>query len=169
MSAALLVLFSALTGQPACHDTLPTDPLQRCATRALAGEWGPLKDWQRDGYKQAIVGGATVQGTAWVTGYYPWECMHRDHKTGKMVLNNTRSGRKPTLRSAAVRYNAFDAQVFQYCWTEAYGMRVVEDSGAERNARVARGRGADIWLDYYWKTRHGRNPVTAYAIFGRQK
>jgi hypothetical protein len=168
----LTLIIAALTmtgpATPVGIDGKP-DALQVCAAKALHGDFGRLKPWQTTGYRQALSTGATVQGTAWVTGYYPYECMRRDRKTGKRVLCNTRSGRKPTLRSAAVRYDAFNDHVFQFCWTGAYGLRVVEDSGANSNTRYARHKGADAWLDYYWQTRHDRNPVTPYAIFGDSK
>jgi hypothetical protein len=169
LTPELLVLFAMLSPAPAPQQALPPDPLQRCAVRALAGDYGPLKPWQEAGYRQALAFGTTVHGRAWVTGYYPWECMRTDPRTGKRVLCNTRSGRKPTLRSAAVRYDAFNRYVFKYCWTGAYGLRVVEDSGANSNTRHAKHKGADVWLDYYWKTRHDRNPVTDFAIFGNSK
>lgn len=155
MTAFLAALLALLPAQPG-HFPLPRDPLQRVAERAIRGQFGPLRDWQRDGYQQALLTGATVQGRAWVTGYYPWEC----------GSNRTHSGRKPSLRSAAVQQKDFHRLVYRYIWTEAYGLRVIEDSGANRNTRVARHRGASIWCDYYWTTRHDRNPVTRYAVFG---
>lgn len=160
MAGAVILLTAALAGQPqVTPQQLPSDPLQRCAARALYGDFGKLNPWQTSGYKAAVEDGVTVQGLAWVTGYYPWE--HDGH--------NTRSGRKPSLRSAAVQRRDYHACLFRYVWTSAYGLRIVEDSGANSNTRVARRYGADRWLDYYWRTRHDRNPVTEYAIFGRSK
>jgi hypothetical protein len=158
LTPEMLLLLTLLAPMPA-GQTLPTDPLQACATRAMRGDFGRLKPWQELGYRQALATGATVQGSAWVTSYYPWE--HDGHRT--------RSGRKPSHRSAAVQSRDFKRQVFRFCWTGAYGLRIVEDSGANRNTRYARHKGADAWLDYYWQTRHDRNPVTAYAIFGDSK
>jgi len=136
---------------------LPQDPLQRCATKALRGDFGTIKPWQAKGYRAALTEGVTVQGKAWVTSYYPQEGFWR----GKP----TRSGIGVTERSAAVQRRDWQRHRGAYVWTQAYGLRIVEDTGANSNTRVARNRGAGIWLDYWFPRPYRANPVTKYAIW----
>jgi len=152
------VWFLSLTALRVCHpEPLPTDPLQRCATKALRGDFGKLKFWQAKGYQTAITKGVTVQGKAWVTSYYPQEGFRR----GKP----TRSGIGVTERSAAVQRRDWQRHRGDYVWTQAYGLRIVEDTGANSNTRVAKNRGANIWLDYWFPRPYRANPVTSYAIW----
>lgn len=157
----LMALLAAVTGQPLAEAVpeLPTDPLQRCAHRALRGDFGRIHQWQGDGYRAAIASGATVQGTAWVTSYYPSE--------GFVEGQCTRSGNGVSLRSAAVRRADWRQRRGQYIWTAAYGIRIVEDTGADRNQRIAQRRGAEIWLDYWFRGPKRGNPVTPYAFIAR--
>lgn len=135
---------------------LPADLLQRCATKALRGDFGKLAGWQEDGYQRALDKGITVQGKAWVTSYYPAEGFYR----GK----HTASGRGVSERSAAVCQRERHMLLRHYVWTAAYGMRIVEDTGANSNHRVASRKGADRWIDYWFARPHNHNPVTAYAF-----
>lgn len=50
-----------------------TDPFRRCAAKALAGEFGTLRPWQRDAYTYGLATGVTCAGVAKVTSYGPWE------------------------------------------------------------------------------------------------
>jgi len=51
------------------------DPLQRCARKALAGEFGGLTEWQRAGYEYAIANSIEIPAgnRSKVTSYGPWE------------------------------------------------------------------------------------------------
>lgn len=142
-------------------DALPSDPLQRVAQKAIRGDFGVIPAWKLNGYKAALATGATVQGRAWVTSYYPSEGFYE----GKP----TRSGIGVTLRSAAVQ--RADWKRFRGCWvwTAAYGIRLVEDTGANSNTRVARSKGADRWLDYWFPKARNGNPVTEYAFIRQSK
>jgi hypothetical protein len=50
-----------------------TDPFRRCAAKALAGEFGTLRPWQRDAYRHGLDTGVVCTGVAKVTSYGPWE------------------------------------------------------------------------------------------------
>lgn len=158
----LLLLLIIVT--PAVCQDLPQDPLQRCATKAINGDFGKLKDWQAKGYKLAIKHGVTVQGKAWVTSYFPSE--------GFREGDCTASGRGVSIRSAAVKINDFKKLKLMYVWTNYYGIRIVEDCGANSNLRKAQSQykkdhpiqSAKIWLDYWFPHRRGDNPVTPYAF-----
>ena len=80
----LMLLSLALTGAPQPPDALPTDPLQRCATRALRGDYGRLRTWQGDAYRTVLAKGITVQGRAKVTRYCP-QCSGRTCADGSRV------------------------------------------------------------------------------------
>jgi hypothetical protein len=140
---------------------LPTDPLQRVAQKAIRGDFGVIPAWKLNGYKAALATGATVQGRAWVTSYYPSEGFYEGKRT--------RSGIGVTMRSAAVQ--RADWKRFRGCWvwTAAYGIRLVEDTGANSNTRVARSKGADRWLDYWFPKARNGNPVTEYAFIRQSK
>ena len=142
-----------------CARELPHDPFQRVAIKALRGDYGQLRPWQKAGYASGLAQGVTVQGTAWVTSYYPAEGFRR----GKA----TRSGIGVSERSAAVTRDTWYQRRGQWVWTQSYGIRVVEDTGANFNRAAAHKHGASIWLDYWWPVPHNRNPVTAYAFIGR--
>jgi len=157
---ALAVLAAAPALQQAADACLPEDPLQRCATKALRGDYGPLKPWQRDGYAAALAQGTTVQGRAWVTSYYPAEGFPRGQ--------HCRSGIGVSERSAAVRSCDWTKHRGQWVWTAAYGIRVVEDTGANSNHRAALRHGADLWLDYWFPRARNGNPVTPFAFIRKQ-
>jgi len=121
-------------------------------------EW-PLKPWQKSGYQAALAQGVTVQGRAWCTSYYEAEGFPRGQ--------GTRSGIGVSERSAAVTRDTWQQHRGQWVWTAAYGIRVVEDTGANSNRAAARRHGASIWLDYWWPRSRNRNPVTLYAFIRR--
>jgi len=68
---ALAVALAAATLAPATAADLPPDPLQRAATKALAGDFGPLPDWKAHIYRTVLATGMTVQGEAKRTTYCP--------------------------------------------------------------------------------------------------
>lgn len=138
-------------------DVLPNDPLQRCAIKALRGDYGRLKTWQRRGYEKALKRRITVQGLAWVTSYYPQEGFHAG--------DVTRSGVGVSQRSAACIEARWKKWQGRFVWTAAYGLRIIEDMGANSNEVVARKKGARIWFDYWFPRPYRQNPVTKFAVF----
>jgi len=115
---------------------LPDEPLQRCATKALSGWFGELEDWQREGYERALQGDVR-QVRAWVTTYFPEEGFPRGQ--------TTRYGHGVDERCVAA--NLLPA--YTWVWHPRTGIRQVLDTGARRNDRVARRKGADLWLDFW--------------------
>ena len=132
IAAIVAVTFAA---PAAAADTLPEDPFQRTATRALRGDFGPLQPWQRRAYSVGLALGVTADRTAWLTAYYG------THADGKV----DRYGNKCTWRTAAAR----DEQVprYSYVWTPQSGIRQVLDTGSRENIRRAQKRGACTWID----------------------
>ena len=131
---------------------LPEDPFQRCAVRALRGDFGPLERWQRNAYAWGLAQGVTIQGVATVTTYYPQE----GHKRG----DEMRSGVGVNERYAAVlqrewwryrRYYVWVQPTQNVCGQWVGGIRQVMDTGANSNHRnFAVKYGADRWLDYWY-------------------
>ena len=128
-----------------------TDPFRRCAMKALAGEYGPLEDWQRDAYIWGLETGVTCSGVAKVTSYGPWE------PCGTVVA----SGGRVHLRGCAANP---EIPFGTLIWTP-YGLRYVIDRGGWVKVGYARvfGRYKRVTssreianIDYYtmreWKT-----------------
>ncbi len=97
------------------HYSLETDPFRRCAKKALAGLFGPLEFWQRDGYLHGLAGGVTCNGAAKVTSYGPWEGCGRMTASGSIVHTRGCSA-NPELPFGTL------------VWTP-YGLRYVNDRG----------------------------------------
>jgi hypothetical protein len=135
------------------------DPLQMAAWDAITGRWGPLPRWKQDAYWKVWRECRTVQGKAWVTSYYTSEGFPRG--------SGTRSGRGVSERSAAIRSADWGKYKLDYIWCRAYGMRQIEDTGANSNQAHARHKGADRWVDYWFPENHPANPVCEYAIIPR--
>lgn len=130
-----------------------SDPFQRCAVRALAGEFGPLQPWQREAYTLGLKRGVTVRGRAWVTAYYPWE-----GRSGRVDCR----GNRCTPRTAAANRLPYGT----YVWVaNPCGLRQVLDRGARSNDRIADRRGCDLWVDL-WMMRRLETRVTQYAVVG---
>ena len=132
---------------------LPGDPFQRAATKALRGDYGPLKDWQANAYAWGLAQGVTCTETACVTTYYPQEGFWR----GKPM----RSGKGVNDRYAAVYSSDWRELRGCYVWVMPAenldgvvfgGMRQVMDTGANSNASIAAEWFADRWLDYWMPT-----------------
>ena len=149
--------------QKACvsDSTKIADPLQACAAKALRGDFGTIPNWKLKVYQKVAAQGLTAQGKAWVTSYYPSEGFPRGQ--------HTRSGIGVSERSAAVYRRDWKRLRGCYVWTAAYGLRVVEDTGANSNHRHAIRNNADIWLDYWFPRPMRGNPVTAYAFIPKSK
>jgi len=118
-------------------EVLPADPLQRCATKALRGDFGTLKPWQIIGYNLALTGKTTVK-LAWLTTYYPQEGFWR----GK----GCRWGIGTSERVAAA--NLLPAKTYVWISSPPH-LRQVWDTGAKWNDRVARRKGAALWCDLW--------------------
>lgn len=155
MTPALGLLAALALGQPwSAQD--PSDPFQACALRALRGDFGELPPWKREAYLRGLERGVRVRGWAWRTSYYPWE--------GRQGRIDAR-GKPCTLRTAA----ANRLPLGTYVWIQTpCQMRQVLDRGSRYNDRVAKHKGADLWLDT-WEPRPCENTVTRYAVIpGRE-
>ena len=119
----------------------PDCPYEMMALRSTRGEFGPLQQWQADGYTKLLDAGG-VRKTAWVTQYYPSEGFQRGQGTRWGVGVNER----------VIAANELPA----HSWVIILdvGIRQVLDTGANSNDSVARRRGADHWLDL-WVPRAG--------------
>ncbi len=139
--------------------TLPLDPLQRCAAKVERGDFdATLKPWQRDAYRLAVERGATVSGQAWVTCYGP-----NEGRQGRV----TASGTPVSNRVAA----ANKIKRGSYVWiaqTRGGGatMRQILDCGSKRNDRIARDKGARLWIDLWVPRADSWSTVTDYAVIG---
>jgi len=147
------VSITGASSQKPLTEALPADPFQRCAVRALAGEFGALAPWQREAYTLGLERGVTVKGKAFVTAYYPWE-----GRSGRVDCK----GNPCTKRTAAANRLPYGT----YVWVaDPCGMRQVLDRGARSNDRVADRRGCDLWVDL-WMTRRLETHVSGYAVVG---
>lgn len=146
------------------HAALPTDPAQRVAEKALAGQFGKLEHWQKKAYRYALAQDAHISGIAWVTHYTPREGFYR----GKAV----RWGQGCSERVAAAImidrawYRGLPANerdrpgldLSRQVWTGDYVLvdlptgwqvRQILDTGAMNNLLIARRKGCDIWIDHW--------------------
>lgn len=174
--AALLALLILLTTRAAGEGVtlpapdpaaLPDDPFQRCAVKALRGDYGTLADWQRRGYRAGLAAVVTVQGTATVTTYYPQEGCYR----GKAM----RSGVGVTERYAACLRREWPRLRGSYVWVQPTtnsqgrlvgGLRQIMDTGANSNhQRFGTRMGSDRWLDYWYPTPTELVRRAPYAIW----
>lgn len=111
---------------------LPSDAFERCATKALRGDYGPLEHWQQCAYIWGLAKRVRCCGLAKVTSYGPWESPHMSG--GEW----TASGLRVSARFCAANPEiAFGTIV----WTE-YGLRYVQDRGG--------------WVKLGWVPRVGR-------------
>ena len=146
---------------------LPDDPFQRCAVKALRGDYGTLADWQRRGYQAGLAAGVTVQGTATVTTYYPQEGFPRGQAT--------RSGAGVCEKHAACLRREWPRLRGSYVWVQPTtnsqgrlvgGLRQIMDTGANSNHRRFGTRmGSDRWLDYWYPTPTELVRRAPYAIW----
>lgn len=146
---------------------LPADPFQRCAVKALRGDYGTLADWQRRGYQAGLAAGVTVQGTATVTTYYPQEGFPRGQAT--------RSGAGVCEKHAACLRREWPRLRGSYVWVQPTtnsqgrlvgGIRQIMDTGANSNhSRFGTRMGSDRWLDYWYPTPTELVRRAPYAIW----
>ena len=122
---------------------LPTDPLQRCATKALAGCFGKLAPWQTAAYRHYLAHGAEKR-RVWLTQYGRWEGYRG----------------APYHIAANPRHLPMGSVV----WLSKPGaLRVVTNRGAGYNDAIARRRGCDHWVDLWtrWRGEYGLDTTTA--------
>ncbi len=170
--ALLILLATRAAGDgrllpPAVPAALPADPFQRCAVKALRGDYGTLADWQRRGYQAGLAAGVTVQGTATVTTYYPQEGFPRGQAT--------RSGAGVCEKHAACLRREWPRLRGSYVWVQPTtnsqgrlvgGLRQIMDTGADSNHRRFGTRmGSDRWLDYWYPTPTELVRRAPYAIW----
>ena len=124
---------------------LPDDPVQRCATKALRGDYPILKPWQRDAYEWVLAKGVTCCGKAKVTSY------------GKNWESAAMAGGRWTASGSHVHIAGCAANpeipFGTLIWT-SYGLRYVTDRGGwvKVNRRFTR-RSETANLDYYtWES-----------------
>ena len=149
---ALLLAAVLLTGAPApAPAPLPEAPAQRIAVKALAGEFGPLAGWQREGYGR-IARGRFVTKRAWRTHYGPYE-----GRQGRVDA----AGRPCTMRTLAANRIPRGAYVLLI---ERGELRQVLDCGAASNdRRFAARNGCEVWVDRWHPSSRLRDvggPVT---------
>jgi hypothetical protein len=138
---AMLLLLGAVP-QSEARKPLPHDPFQRCATKALRGDYGRLSGWQRAGYTAGLQQGVTVSRCLVLTQFNGREA------SGKIDGR----GRACTMRTAASNR----IPQFSFIWTERTGLRQVLDTGAHSNDWRASGLGG-TWVDIWYPTaRHAR-------------
>jgi hypothetical protein len=148
-------------------EELPEDPFQRCATKALRGDYGTLAGWQRRGYQAGLNADVAVQGTATVTSYYPQEGFPRGQAT--------RSGVGVCEKHAACLRNEWPRLRGSYVWVQPTansqgrlvgGIRQIMDTGANSNhSRFGTAMGSDRWLDYWYPTPTELVRRVPYAIW----
>jgi hypothetical protein len=142
---------------------LPDDPCQRCAVKALRGDYGKLPGWKRDAYQWGIDNNITCKGKAKVTSYGPWEsiAMWGGGKTASGSSVNTKGcAANPELKFGTL------------LWTP-YGLRYVTDRGgwvkvgyAKVHGRMRRvtNKSESANLDYYTNSELPTLRNAPYAI-----
>jgi hypothetical protein len=144
-----LLLLTLLAPMPS-GQTLPTDPLQRAATRAMRGDFGRLKPWQAVWYARALETQPDSR-RVWLTQYGPWENYQGDDYH---IAANPRYMLPGTV-----------------VWLSKPGqLRVVTNRGASYNDAVARRRGCAHWVDLWTRYRgqYGLDTTTCEAyVLGR--
>jgi len=125
--------------------TVPGEPFQRCATKALRGEYGPLEEWQRCAYIWGIAKRVRCCGLGKVTSYGPWESPQMSGGP------TTATGLPVSQRFCAANPEIAFGTII---WTE-YGLRYVQDRGGWVKLGWVRGVGRvtsaleNANLDYY--------------------
>lgn len=133
------------------------DPLQRCAQRALAGEWGPLQPWQERAYRKVVEEGITVApGRAMVTWYGPPERSARVDQYGQPCGPHTCANQELPRRTVV--------------WIEnPCGLRIVLDNDRSpghpqgKAYPAARRRGYVTWFDCWSRKSFGTHG-SRYAV-----
>ena len=122
---------------------LPSDPFQRCATKALRGDFPGAPQWKLDVYDRGLSLGVTTCYQFLVTAYLGTEPDGRVDSRGNRC----------TWRTAASNRVPYGS----YIWTEQWGIRKVLDCGARSNDKRADRAGCHAWADMWFPTaRHAR-------------
>lgn len=134
------------------------EQFRQCATKALRGDFGRLKPWQRRAYERGLTRGVTT-ARVWMTTYFPSEGYARGEGCAY--------GYGCSEEVAAA--NALPAHTVVWVAKPAH-LRVVGDTGARGNDRAARRRGGAWWLDL-WVPRRGwrgvpDSSIAAVAVIG---
>jgi len=117
---------------------LPSDPFQRCATKALRGDFPGAPAWKLDVYARGLALGVRTEHTFLVTAYLGTE------PDGRV----DRRGNRCTWKTAASNRIPYGMHV----WTEQWGIRQIRDCGAKSNDRKADRAGCTSWLDIWFPT-----------------
>jgi hypothetical protein len=151
LTPEMLLLLTLLAPMPA-GQTLPTDPLQRSATRAMRGDFGRLKPWQSAWYARALETQPDSR-RVWLTQYGMWGPQHYQGDDYHIAANP-----RYMVRGTVV-------------WLSKPGqLRVVTNRGASSNDAVARRRGCEHWVDIWTRYRgqYGLDTTTCEAyVLGR--
>ncbi len=135
---------------------LPADPVQRVAAKALAGDFGVLTDWQRQGYTKLLyLDGEPEKKLAWITCYSEFD---------PGCNRTTASGREVSMRVAAMLDVPFATWVL-VSLPEGYQLRQVMDRGSRANQGRAEQRGATVWCDLYYPYRSLRSWIRPIYLF----
>lgn len=142
---------------PAHSSSTVAEQFRQCAEKALRGEFGKLRPWQRNAYQRGLSAGVrTVR--VWQTIYCPPQ-----YRRGE----RTASGRGCSEEIAAA--NALPGGTVVWIANPAH-LRVIGDTGARGNDRVARRKGATLWLDLWLPYRGWRgvpdSTVATVAVVG---
>lgn len=131
--AQAVVVGEDAAAEPPALEPLPEDFFQRCAVKALRGEFGVLPRWKRDAYLWGRCRGVTVCGVAKVTSYGPWESP--EMSGGQWTASGTHVSEDECAANPEIPFGAI-------VWTAAYGLRRVEDRGGwvKVGYAVVRGR-----------------------------
>lgn len=115
------------------------DPFRRCAKKALAGEFGELKPWQKQAYQWGLWRGVHADQRAKVTSYgYKWES--RQMAGGIRTASGSHVHRDGCAANPGISFGAI-------VWTP-YGLRYVFDRGGLVKLAYTNSREAAN-LDYY--------------------
>lgn len=142
-----ILALAALTSMlPTAAPELPSDPGQRCAVKALRGDYGSLSCWQRAGYTAIATGGRPRALV--LTAYYGTEPSGRyDGHDQRCSMRTCASNRLPQ---------------YAWLWTPQSGLRQVLDTGSPSNDRTARMLGG-TWVDVWWP-RRGQAGVDGWVV-----
>ncbi len=125
-------------GSGAAALPLPSDPFQRCAVRALRGDFGPLQPWQRAAYERGLRLGLRAEWPIVATAYW-----RAEGRSGQVDCRGQRLGRHAAASNLIPQG--------WVVWLPQVGLRRVCDRGARRNDLVAAER-RGIWVDVWFET-----------------
>ncbi len=148
------LLAGAAEGEPECVSAT-------VARKALAGTWGKLADWQRQGYERLLQNG-THRRIAWITHY-----SHTEPGVGYTTASGQRvqAGRTAAMLEPRRQFGGLPYGSYVLVTTPTgLTLRQVWDTGSPANMRRARSRGAETWVDIYMSTSSRRALNTTYIL-----